>query len=361
MVTGPAGDGRRSPVLLQGCGPLQEALAECRLVVLTATESEAVPLAAALEDPEHYLVAGKTLLVGRLRLDGRRSAHAGKEPGVRTALAICGCDKANTAHMLTCLLQAMAALPGLPALVMQVGIAGAFVSTPPLSPQMGDVVLATEEIYADTGSSSPEGWLSADDLGLPIGCSGGESWGNRFPLNARLVKAAATAVRAIAVGSGNEAAHDGTTAAETAGGGEAMPEGEPARGGGSAPMGKPAPGGSAPAGADRLGALLPGRVFMGPCLTASQVTGTADEAEVLSRRWGALAESMEGAAAAHICALYDTPFLEVRGISNLIGDRDRSSWQIDRAVRASATAALTICAAFRGSILGSQGEAQTES
>jgi len=36
---------------------------------------------------------------------------------------------------------------------------------------------------------------------------------------------------------------------------------------------------------------------------------------------------MEGAAAAHICALYKVPFMEIRGISNLVTDRDRGSWQ----------------------------------
>ena len=51
-------------------------------------------------------------------------------------------------------------------------------------------------------------------------------------------------------------------------------------------------------------------------ITSSLMTGRDAEAEVLARRWGALAESMEGAAAAHICALYGVPFLEIRGISN---------------------------------------------
>ena len=51
---------------------------------------------------------------------------------------------------------------------------------------------------------------------------------------------------------------------------------------------------------------------------------------------------MEGAAAAHICALYGTPFLEVRGISNLVGDRDRAAWEVRRAVAAASWAARAI-------------------
>jgi futalosine hydrolase len=77
-------------------------------------------------------------------------------------------------------------------------------------------------------------------------------------------------------------------------------------------------------------------------VTASLVTGLALQARELSDRWGAVAESMEGAAAAHICALYGTPFLEVRGISNLVGDRDRAGWEVPRAVAAASWAARAI-------------------
>ena len=83
-------------------------------------------------------------------------------------------------------------------------------------------------------------------------------------------------------------------------------------------------------------------MLAGPCITASQVTGTAAEADELAERWEALAESMEGAAAAHICALYGVPFLEVRGISNLVGDRDREHWQVRRGVAAASWAARAV-------------------
>ena len=69
---------------------------------------------------------------------------------------------------------------------------------------------------------------------------------------------------------------------------------------------------------------------------------------MLSERWGALAESMEGAAAAHICSIYRAPFLEVRGISNTITDRDRASWEVERAIAVAGRAALAICATLGG-------------
>ena len=43
---------------------------------------------------------------------------------------------------------------------------------------------------------------------------------------------------------------------------------------------------------------------------------------------------MEGAAAAHVCAMHDVPFLEVRGVSNLVEDRDRAAWRIAEAADA---------------------------
>jgi len=64
------------------------------------------------------------------------------------------------------------------------------------------------------------------------------------------------------------------------------------------------------------------------------VTGVRAAGDGLHHRFGALCESMEGAAAAHVCALHDTPFLEVRGISNLVEDRDRSAWRIKEAAEA---------------------------
>jgi futalosine hydrolase len=55
---------------------------------------------------------------------------------------------------------------------------------------------------------------------------------------------------------------------------------------------------------------------------------------------------MEGAAAAHVCALYGVPFLELRGISNMVGDRDRSTWLIDQAAETAGRAALVLAAAL---------------
>lgn len=80
----------------------------------------------------------------------------------------------------------------------------------------------------------------------------------------------------------------------------------------------------------------------GPFVTVSQCTGVQALGDALYHRFGALCESMEGAAAAHICRLYDVPFLEVRGVSNLVEDRNRERWNIVAAVTAAQQAVMKI-------------------
>jgi futalosine hydrolase len=269
-------------------------------VLLVATDVEAALLAPALRDSGEFLVATKRVLVGELSpLDAGPGSDG---EGLRVALAITGLDKVNAAHLLTCLLQAMNPKPRL---VLQTGIAGALPAVGEFAPAVvGDVVIATRESYSDTGSSTPAGWLSARELGWPMALVGGIESGGVFTLDGRLVTAALQVV-AEAAGRDNENAFAAIRR-------EQHP-----------------------------------RVIAGPCITASQVTGVAAEAEVLAGRWEALAESMEGAAAAHVCGVYGVPFLEVRGISNLVGDRDRARWQVRRAVAAASWATRAIVDEFR--------------
>ncbi|MCP2014954.1 futalosine hydrolase [Deinococcus sp. HSC-46F16] len=81
--------------------------------------------------------------------------------------------------------------------------------------------------------------------------------------------------------------------------------------------------------AARLGAAY------GPTLTLSTVTGSREGAEGLTARYpGALTEGMEGAGVAHAALLAGTPALEVRGVSNPVGPRDRAAWRIPDALAA---------------------------
>ncbi|HBX22925.1 MAG TPA: futalosine hydrolase [Desulfotomaculum sp.] len=80
-----------------------------------------------------------------------------------------------------------------------------------------------------------------------------------------------------------------------------------------------------------LTARLP--VKTGPVLTVSTVTGTAKSAAKLAARVpGAIAEAMEGYGVALAAHDYGIPALELRGISNLVGPRDRAAWRIEEAL-----------------------------
>ena len=257
-------------------------------------QPDARELHAFLEGIELAAVAATQIEMGPLvdRLTGTQRLEVAGRPWwvgnlassartIRTVLLVSGYDKVNAAHALTCLLEA-----GCPRLVVQTGVAGALPSS---GLRVGDLAVATSDTYADLGVVSPEGSQSAEAFAEPLAVVGGVPRHNTFPLDPGLVEAAARVFRA--------GPWDGETP----------------------------------------------RVMTGPFLTASQVTGTSAAAALLEARWGGIAESMEGAAAAHICALYGVPFLEVRGISNLLVDRDRDSWKVEEAAARAAEATLMVC------------------
>ncbi len=148
-------------------------------------------------------------------------------------------------------------------LLVSVGIAGAYPSGG-LSP--GDVVVASELVYAGLGARDGDDFLDLEQLGFPLL----PGTYNRLPAWS-----------------------------------------------GSADV-----------------ARLVGASF-GPVLTLETVTGDNRGALELERRHpGALAEAMEGAGVAHAGLRLGVPTMELRGISNLVGPRDRSAWRLPEAVRA---------------------------
>ncbi len=60
----------------------------------------------------------------------------------------------------------------------------------------------------------------------------------------------------------------------------------------------------------------------GNFVSVSACTGTRARALEIEFRFNAICENMEGAAIAHICVLNSVPVSEIRGISNIAGDRD---------------------------------------
>ncbi|TJZ52888.1 futalosine hydrolase [Streptomyces piniterrae] len=73
----------------------------------------------------------------------------------------------------------------------------------------------------------------------------------------------------------------------------------------------------------------------GTVLTVSTVTGSAARAaELAARHPGALAEAMEGFGVAEAAAAHGVPVMEIRGVSNAVGPRDRAAWRIGDALAA---------------------------
>jgi futalosine hydrolase len=71
-----------------------------------------------------------------------------------------------------------------------------------------------------------------------------------------------------------------------------------------------------------------------PFVTCATCTGTDADARALMDRTGGVVESMEGAAIVHVARLMGIPVGEVRGISNIVGNRERSAWKIPEAAAA---------------------------
>lgn len=75
-------------------------------------------------------------------------------------------------------------------------------------------------------------------------------------------------------------------------------------------------------------------------VTVSTCTGTESVAKEIAARTGGEVENMEGAAIVHVAQLHRIPVGEVRGISNLVTNRDSKSWRLKEAAGAAQRALI---------------------
>ena len=87
-------------------------------------------------------------------------------------------------------------------------------------------------------------------------------------------------------------------------------------------------------------------IASGPFVTVSTCTGTTAKAREIENRTGGLCENMEGAAVALACQQLSVPLLEVRGISNLVEDRDTSRWDLSGGMAAAQNAIMALLKAW---------------
>ena len=235
-------------------------------LLITATNLEQEPVRARMEisGTEHPLA---------------RPWHQGTLCGKSVLLIEGGVGLVNTAAAVT-----LALTRHDPAMILQFGVGGAYVRS---GLEVGDLAIATEECYGDTGVLTPEGWMDLEGMGFPMipARSGAHGRPHRQPLYNRIPLDAGLAERIRRCL-------------------ESGPESLSAR-----------------------------RLVTGPFVTVQQCSGVQAVGDTLAARYGGKCENMEGAAAAHVSAASDIPFLEIRGISNRVVDRDLSQWDLPLAIR----------------------------
>jgi futalosine hydrolase len=69
-------------------------------------------------------------------------------------------------------------------------------------------------------------------------------------------------------------------------------------------------------------------------VTLNTCTGTDAAARAIEARTGGAVENMEGAAVAHVAHLHGIPVGELRGISNMVTNRDIGAWRLKEAALA---------------------------
>lgn len=202
-------------------------------------------------------------------------------------VAITGVGKVNAAHISTKVFEKLLSEhpAKLPDIVISMGIGGAY---PASGLSVGDIAVAIEETYGDEGVISKDGFKDMSEIGLPIFSLNEDNQTkiyNRIELDDKLSKKAFEIIRNLEIGADCK---------------------------------------------------------KGVFITVSSCSGTLKRAEELKRAFNGLCENMEGASIAHISKIYRLPMIEVRGISNIVEDRDKEKWNINLASRNCQEAVLAV-------------------
>ena len=67
-------------------------------------------------------------------------------------------------------------------------------------------------------------------------------------------------------------------------------------------------------------------------ITVNTITEDAEINKLVYAKFNAEVETMEGACLHYVCLNAEVPFLQIRTISNYIGERDKSNWRMDLAI-----------------------------
>jgi len=78
-------------------------------------------------------------------------------------------------------------------------------------------------------------------------------------------------------------------------------------------------------------AKLPGLPFVN-AVTVNEVSTSPDRIDWFRNRFGAEIESMEGAALHFVARKENIPFLQLRAVSNFVGERNKQNWKMKEAI-----------------------------
>ncbi len=67
-------------------------------------------------------------------------------------------------------------------------------------------------------------------------------------------------------------------------------------------------------------------------ISVNEITTGSLRIQQLIEKYGAVIESMEGAALHYVCLQETVPFIQLRAVSNFAGERDKTKWQINDAI-----------------------------
>lgn len=69
-----------------------------------------------------------------------------------------------------------------------------------------------------------------------------------------------------------------------------------------------------------------------PAITVNEISTNQQRILLLQTKYNPTIESMEGAALHYVCNSFQVPFIQLRSISNYIGERDKTKWQMQQAI-----------------------------
>jgi len=67
-------------------------------------------------------------------------------------------------------------------------------------------------------------------------------------------------------------------------------------------------------------------------ISVNEISTGRKRIALLAEKYGAVAESMEGAAFHYACLMEGVPFVQLRGLSNYVGERNKAKWKMKDAI-----------------------------